>query len=274
MTLPSAGRLLLSALLLSACSAKLPAELLTEVNQRVERVDRAGQSLAIGAARLPSRALTADDMAEVRALLDTYLRESDPLNASIRKLADAEPALVLPGVPSALTSRQVRLRVFERLFQQGRTDGQASQRFLAEVPHDGDVDEQIERLGCECTEGRNRECEDAGPVGARRRDPAEHLFEGLGPREPEAQAVPHRLARDEPGRVELGQHPGDVPLRVPPLSEFRGRCPPSGASAEVAQDVGPAADAAQRPCAEPHQGHAFEREGDGTHPRQGRPWRS
>jgi cob(I)alamin adenosyltransferase len=93
MTLPSAGRLLLSALLLSACSAKLPAELLTEVNQRVERVDRAGQSLAIGAARLPSRALTADDMAEVRALLDTYLRESDPLNASIRKLADAEPAL-------------------------------------------------------------------------------------------------------------------------------------------------------------------------------------
>jgi len=93
MTLPSAGRLLLSALLLSACNAKLPAELLTEVNQRVERVDRAGQALAIGAARLPSRALTVDDMAEVRALLDTYLRESDPLNASIRKLADAEPAL-------------------------------------------------------------------------------------------------------------------------------------------------------------------------------------
>ena len=93
MTLRSAGRLLLSALLLAACSAKLPAELLTEVNQRVERVDRAGQALAIGAARLPSRALTADDMAEVRALLDTYLRETDPLNASIRNLADAEPAL-------------------------------------------------------------------------------------------------------------------------------------------------------------------------------------
>jgi len=93
MTLRSAGRLLLSGLLLSACSAQLPAELLTEVNQRVERVDRAGQALAIGAARLPNRALTAEDMAEARALLETYLRESDPLNASIRKLADAEPAL-------------------------------------------------------------------------------------------------------------------------------------------------------------------------------------
>jgi hypothetical protein len=93
MTLRSAGRLLLSALLLTACGAKLPAELLAEVNQRVERVDRAGQALAIGAARLPSRALSTDDMAEVRSLLETYLRETDPLNASIRKLADAEPAL-------------------------------------------------------------------------------------------------------------------------------------------------------------------------------------
>jgi len=110
MTLRSAGRLLLAGLLLSACRAKLPAELLSEVNQRVERVDRAGQALAIGAARLPNRALTADDMAEVRALLDTYLRESDPLNASIRKLADAESALdshirtvFRPAAESALT---------------------------------------------------------------------------------------------------------------------------------------------------------------------------
>lgn len=80
-------------LLLAGCGKPLPEALLSEVNQRVERVDRAGQALAIGVARLPSRELGIDDIGEVRSLLDTYLRETDPLNASIRKLAEEESAI-------------------------------------------------------------------------------------------------------------------------------------------------------------------------------------
>lgn len=82
-----------ASLLLTACSKPLPEALLKEVNQRVERVDRAGQALAIGVARLPARELGIDDIGEVRSLLDAYLKESEPLNASIRTLGEAEPSL-------------------------------------------------------------------------------------------------------------------------------------------------------------------------------------
>ena len=84
---------LVAALLLAGCGEPLPETLLREVNQRVERVDRAGQAMAIGIARLPARALSTEDLSEVRTLLEAYLRETDPLNASIRTLAGAEPAI-------------------------------------------------------------------------------------------------------------------------------------------------------------------------------------
>ena len=80
-------------LLVVGCSKTLPEAQLAAVNGQVEKVDRAGQALAIGIARLPSRELTSEDIAEVRTLLESYLRETDPLNAGIRSLADAEPAI-------------------------------------------------------------------------------------------------------------------------------------------------------------------------------------
>lgn len=91
---PVRAALLLAAMvLLASCGKPLPEALVNEVNQQVERVDRAGQALAIGVARLPARELGIDDIGEVRSLLDAYLREADPLNAAIRRLAEAEPAL-------------------------------------------------------------------------------------------------------------------------------------------------------------------------------------
>lgn len=91
---PVRAALLLAATLpLMSCGKELPEALLTEVNQRVEKVDRAGQALAIGVARLPARELGIDDLGEVRSLLDGYLRETDPLNAAIRQLSEAEPAV-------------------------------------------------------------------------------------------------------------------------------------------------------------------------------------
>lgn len=85
---------LLVAAMMSACGLGSDRErAVSQSNEAIESVDRAGQRIAEAIATLSQQDAAARDLSSVRQAAEAYLTELEKLNSAIRALGDTSPTL-------------------------------------------------------------------------------------------------------------------------------------------------------------------------------------